>query len=357
MTHAPKARPSPADRNPDPGNVDHLIALGQLMERASMDAMRFFDHGLALLVEQLGMEAAYMVRLTDLGLEVTWWQVAPDRGVHLFAGRTEDGFVPRVLDHPLRPLVIRDAAQDPTWRRHPAHLDLGLRAFVGTPLWKGNRVIGILAVQDAQPRDFTRQEIALVLAVANLMGKTLEVELLKAELHQTRDALDLTAAVVQDNALESSDTGIPNRHYLDIWLRANLYLARRRGEAMAVVRWYLRHTPAHLRTLKQIAERLRGEGLLVDLDHGQWLLLLPHTPESGSQVLLDRLREQIGKVPMGATIWNPVWNPDHEDMEIRHALRRAEEGLEDSQGTKGHPVVWKVPDPLTEGLLPSDEIW
>lgn len=357
MTRATTARAPRAAGKVKPAKTDHLSALGLLMEQAAMDAARLFDHGLALLVEQLGVDKAFMIRLTELGYEVTWWHLAKGNDPGALLRHPEDGFCPRVLDHPMRPLVIKDARLEQAWREHPACRKFGVRAYLGAPLWKGSRPIGILSAQDSRPKDFTRPEIALFLAVANLFSKTLEVELLKSELHQTRDALDLTSAVVQDSALESTESGVPNRHYLEIWLKANLYLARRRGECMTVVRWYQKPTPSAVKHIRHLASQLRGEDLLVDLGHGQWLLLLPRTAETGAGILLERMREWMGPLPMGATLWNPIWNPDHDDLEIRHALQRAESACAESQRVVDHPVWWNVPDPVQDQLAPAPHPW
>jgi len=166
---------------------------------------------------------------------------------------------------------------------------------------------------------------------ANLFSKTLEVENLKHELRVTRDALDLTSAVVEDSALESSATRLPTRPYLDIWLKANLYLARRRGEAMAVAQFQLELSPDRRRRLKEVAEALRGEDLLVDLGHQAFLLLLPRTPQEGAQILLDRIRQRLGAVPMGATLWNPLHRTDRDDLALKKASHRVALALGRSQ--------------------------
>ena len=328
--------------------VEHICALGRLMERAAMDAARLFDYGLGLLIQQLNVERAFMVLVTPLGYEATWWALAKDLDPGPLIRNPEQGFCPRVADHPLRPLVIRDARVDPVWKKHPAHAEFGVRSYMGVALWEGKRVMGVLSVQDSRPRLFTRPEISLVIAVSNLFSKTLEVELLRNELRQTRDALDLTAAVVQDSALESPETGLPSLHYLDIWMRANLYLARRRGEIMAVVRFDLGDVPALRKALQAVAERLRGEDLLVDLGRARFLLLLPRTEAAGTEILMDRIRERLGPVPMGATIWNPGLDLDQEDLEIQDALKRAERALAASRGLGGSPLQWETPEPAAD---------
>ena len=42
--------------HPDPEQGDHLTALGDFVERAFPDPAQLFDHGLRLLVQQLGVD-------------------------------------------------------------------------------------------------------------------------------------------------------------------------------------------------------------------------------------------------------------------------------------------------------------
>ena len=255
-------------------------------------------------------------------------------------------FCSRVLEHPGRTLMIRDVAKDPAWQGLRATQPFSAKAYLGASLNQSGRITGVLSVTSGRPKAFTRAEIAMVKALANLFGKTLEVEQLKHELQVTRDALDLTAAVVEDSALEAPVSRLPNLHYLDIWLKANLFLARRRGEAMAVVRWGMPLTLEAKKGLMEVSEALRGEDLLVDLGQEQLLLLLPHTPQEGAQILLDRIRLRLGPIPMGATLWNPTHKADRDDFVLRNATHRAVLGLQRSQETaqeRGPMPIWNLP--------------
>jgi len=328
----------------DPKN--HLHALGELVDHSFLDATQLFQHGLALLVQQLGVERAVMSRHTELGWEVFWRATAEGVEAELTTHEPAHDFCSRVLEHPGRTLMIRDVAKDPAWQGPRATHPLSAKAYLGASLNQSGRITGVLSVTSGHPKAFTRAEIAMVKALANLFGKTLEVEQLKHELQVTRDALDLTAAVVEDSALEAPVSRLPNLHYLDIWLKANLFLARRRGEAMAVVRWGMPLTLEAKKGLMEVSEALRGEDLLVDLGQEQLLLLLPHTPQGGAQILLDRIRLRLGPIPMGATLWNPTHKADRDDFVLRNATHRAVLGLQRSQETaqeRGPMPIWNLP--------------
>ncbi len=330
------------------------------MDRSFPDPTHLFEHGLALLVQQLGVDSAVMSRFTQIGWEAFWWATAEGVQPGLAIHEPANTFCPYVLENPGRTLMIRDATTNPTWKDHPATRQLGVRAYLGAALNQHGRTMGVLSVISSSPKPFTRAEIAMVKALANLFGKTLEVEQLKHDLQVTRDALDLTTAVVVDSALEAPSSHLPNLHYLDIWLKANLFLARRRGEAMAVVRWRTVITRESKKVLQQVSDALRGEDLLVDLGDEEFLLLLPHTPQEGAQILLDRARLKFGAIPMGATLWNPLHLTDRNDFVIRNAIKRAILGLQRSRElatAKGAEVVWDLLLMDPEGMADITNPW
>jgi hypothetical protein len=339
---------------------DHLTALGDFVEQAFPDPAQLFDHGLNLLVQQLRVDRAVMVRVTKLGYEAFWWATAegtePNEAIH----DPTLNFCPQVLQNPARSLVIKDALTDKALQGHSAFRKLGVRAYIGVPLRQSNKLIGVLSVQSSKPMAFTRAEIAVVNAMANVFSKTLEIENLKQELHMTREALDLTSAVVEDSALESTKTHLPNRHYLEIWLKANLYLARRRAEPLSIARWTLPLQPATREVLRNIADALRGEDLLVDLGHDDFELLLPRTGILGAEILLERIRAKIGPIPMGATLWHPLHKTDRDDLSLHKATQRAIEALQRSQhrGTDGRgDLIWELLEMNSEDMVENTSPW
>ena len=344
-----KPKPEAVKVGPERGVPDeaenHLNALSLILEKASLDATQLFDHCLNLLVKQLKVDRAIMVRLTELGLEAFWWAEAPTPRLGDTLHSPDSSFCSRVMERPNRTLVIRDAKAEAQWRDEPGHLELGIRAYIGTPLREGGRPIGVLCVQHGEPMNFSRSAIALVNAVANLLSRTLEVEALKHELRLTRDSLDLTSAVVEDSALNSPTSGLPNQRYLEVWLRANLFMAKRRGEPMAVVLWHWPESPRRRKVLKDISEALRGEDLLVDIGRDRFLLLLPHTHQSGAQILIGRVRERMGEIAMGGTFWET----ELDDTQLRMALQRCESALNESLKKPDQALTWRFLRPEDVG--------
>ncbi len=310
----------------------HLDALQELVEPGFPDPTELFEKGLKLLVSQLLVDRAVIVRITDLGYETLWWATQDGSDLDLSTFDPNKNFCPQVLEHAPRTLVIRDAKEDSELEAHTAFQDMAVRSYIGVPLRKGDKVIGVLSVQSSAPRKYTRADIVFVSMVANLLGSAMEIELLKQELHMTREALDLTMSVVEDSALEAQATRLPSRRYLDIWLKAYLYMARRRSEPMALVAWKTPLNRDSRKALREISDQARGEDLLVDMGKDTFLLLLPRTSLDGAEFLVQRVRARFGPVPVGTALWDPADPADRDDLTIREALRRVMVHLEPAPG-------------------------
>ena len=313
----------------------HLVALSELLRDSRTDAARLFEQGLALLRQALGVDQALLTRVTQLGHEVLWWASASETAMAGIFEAPEKGFCPFLIAHPDRPLIIHDSAAEPHWRNSPAHLELGIRAYAGVALKVEDKAMGTLCVQHHAPCTFTHAELALLQTMGHLMARTLESENLKQELQAALEALELSSAVVEDSALVSARSGLPNRHYLDIWLRSTLFLARRRREPMALALWSQPLVAGTKGRLATIAGHLRGEDLLVEISSDQYMLLLPHTSESGTEILLNRLRKTLGNFPTGATLWLP----DGKDMTMKSTLRRVAKAFTDAN-REGSALLW-----------------
>jgi GGDEF domain-containing protein len=199
----------------------------------------------------------------------------------------------------------------------------------------GDGAFGTLCVQHHAPHPFTSADLALLKTMGHLMARTLDSENLKQELRAALDALELSSAIVEDSALLSARSGLPNRRYLDIWLRASLFMARRRREPMILALWSQPMLPGIKGRLAAFAGHLRGEDLLVELSADQYLLLMPHTSDTGAEVLLARLWTTLGDHPTGATLWLP----DGKDMTLKSALRRVAKAFTDAS-REGAAVIW-----------------
>jgi hypothetical protein len=318
-----------------PRRALHLDVLRDLVEPGFPDPTELFEKGLKLLVTQLLVDRAVIVRITDLGFETLWWATLDGKELDLSAYDPIKDFCPQVLEHAPRTLVIHDARLESDIKPAAHAASMPVRSYIGVPLRRAEQIIGVLSVQSADLKKFSRADIILVSMVANLLGSAMEIELLKQELHMTREALDLTMSVVEDSALEAQGTRLPSRRYLDIWLRAYLFMARRRAEAMALVLWKIPLSRETRKALREISDQARGEDLLVDMGQETFLLLLPRTTLEGAHFLVERVAAKFGPIPVGVSLWNPEDAADRDDLTIREALRRAQEALKASQATLG----------------------
>ncbi len=308
-------------------------ALLELLQAGPSETTDLFSNSLELLVNRLGMDLAMLTRVTDLGYEVFWWKAKPGFPAEPFLFAPVGAFCDRVVAWPQRTLVIRDARNDPAWHKDPVVVTRGVESYLGAPLWEGGEVIGTLGVQGSSPRDFKHSEVALVAAVAKLLSKTLEIENLKNQLRLAREALELSSAVVEDSALHNSQSGLPNRHYLDVWMKANLTLARRNRESMS----FMLLQPPDSGSAAAMLETLRGADLMVDMGDASVLMVLPGTKPEGVPTLHGRLAEHVdGALAASAT----EWDPDRDDLFLRSTLRRLRSGLEASSARPGRPLQW-----------------
>lgn len=327
-------RPAPVVKRSS-AKADHLTALADLLSASRTDPAHLFEHGLALLVDRLGVDRALLTRVTSLGYEIFWWAAADGTSMdHVFEA-PEKGFCPWVMTHPDRSLTIRDAASQAQWSKSSAWVDLRIRAYAGVALMNGNEALGTLCVQHHAPRTFNRGEIALIRAMGHLMARTLESENLKQDLRAALDALELSSTILEDSALQSPRSGLPNRHYLHVWMRSSLFTARRRQESMAMALWSQPLVAGIKRRMEAAVSHLRGEDLIIELSADHYLLLMPHTGEDGAELLLARLREVLGPHPTGATLWPP----DGEDMTLKSALTRVGKAFTQASREKS-PLIW-----------------
>jgi GAF domain-containing protein len=79
-----------------------------------------------------------------------------------------DRSIPEVMDQ--RAVVIRDAWEDPRVEYREEKRAEGLRGILSVPVVAAERVIGVLRLYTAEPRDFTEEEIEFVSALAEMGG-------------------------------------------------------------------------------------------------------------------------------------------------------------------------------------------
>jgi len=306
-----------------------LRALGELLREQDPEPFSLFDASLELLTRHFMVDHAMIAKVSQGKLDTFWWVQAGTgaqeplelhQGLHLCE---------RVMQEPEGCLALGTV--------FPSEGGPWLRSFAGVILREQGMTVGALAVLNRHPFVFAQDDLDFMRSVAGLIGRVLELENLKYEFQMAQDALALSAAVVQDSALESNATGLPNARYLDVWTQAYLHHARRYKETLSLVLWEQRGD-APKAALREFSKGLRGNDLLVELGPGRYLLLLPMTLQEGAEVVLGRLGAELGHPPMGATLWMP----DRDDIKLRAAMMRAGLALKDA-AREGGGLRWKLP--------------
>jgi hypothetical protein len=326
-------RDRPASQKLDikPGRA--MRALGELLRNHSPDPFMLFDASLELLIRQFTVDHALITRLTEGQLDTFWWVQAGNGAQEPIAVHQSLRLCERVLQEPEGSLVLGTVSRSEggTW----------LRAFAGVVLREGGKPIGTLAVLNSQPFAFTSEDLDFIKSVAGHLGQAMEIENLKFKLGVAQESLALSSAVVQDSALETETTGLPNARFLDIWTKGHMHRARRQKEVLSLATW---EGSFPREALLGLAQSLRGDDLMVEVARGRFLILLPQTAQEGAQIILDRVLRELGHPALGATLWQP----DKDDLLLRAAQRRAELARQEAvREGKGGGVKWKLPTLVT----------
>lgn len=320
-------------------DLDELVeAIQALLKVASREDPQFLAHGLQLLVEHLHADQAALLMVSGQNVQAQWW--VPEQ-----KGKASPPCIPSLcqwlIENPFRLLVLKSVLEDGSWGKDPELERWGIQAVAGAGLREGGRVRGMVFLYYRDPHPFSRAELALLEAVAGYLGRILEIERLKSALGDLENSLAITRAVVEDSSIQDPATDLPNLRYLEIWLKANLPAAAREGEVITAAQLCLcPDSPEGLKRIRDTAERIRGGDLLVSMGRGQFLLLLRRAPKGLGQVFLNRMRQRVGSLPMGATLWIP----GQDDLRLESVLRRLEQAMEESRNQPGHDLVWRLAD-------------
>lgn len=75
-----------------------------------------------------------------------------------------------------KPLVVADMASAPVWRDHPAHCELGVRAYAGIPLvTTAGHALGAFCVIDFEPHEWPADALSRLALLAQLATDELEL--------------------------------------------------------------------------------------------------------------------------------------------------------------------------------------
>jgi diguanylate cyclase (GGDEF)-like protein len=192
------------------------------------------------------------------------------------------------------PLAIEDVVQDyPHFKNEANSYESGgIRSWLGVPLIVKNEVIGMIAIDRAEVRPYTAEEIQLAMAFANQAAIAIE----NARLYRETERLAITDGL----------TGLYNRrHFYEVLERGVGEINRYYGHLSLIMldiddfKAY-NDTYGHLvgdallRELAQILTRdIRKVDIVARYGGDEFIILLPHTDKKQAVALAERVRTSV----------------------------------------------------------------
>ncbi|QUS39768.1 sensor domain-containing diguanylate cyclase [Tardiphaga alba] len=244
------------------------------------------------------------------------------------------------------PLIIPDALADPRFRDHPAVVgDPHVRFYAGAQLRApGGHAIGTLCAFDAQPRDVSAAEVAMLQDLAGIVLSELE----------------LRALVMQDSL-----TGALSRRALRDEATRGITLAVRHGHSFSVIMFDLDHFKAindnngHdigdrvlAACVKACQNLLRKADAIGRVGGEEFAIVLPHTNRADAQLVAEKVREAIAGVtvmgadgPLRVSASLGIATLERTASDIDELLRRADAAMYEAKQTgRNRCIAWRTPE-------------
>lgn len=193
------------------------------------------------------------------------------------------------------PYYLPDAGEVYKQFRKPPHNHI--RSWLGIPLLVQEKIIGLLAIDSAEPNDFSEQEIMIATEFANQVAVTLENARILKET-QTQAVTDPLTGIsnrrglIEAGKVEFSKTHTTNRPFSAIMLDLDYFksINDTYGHAVGdlVLREFAKRCKSCIREIDYIG-RYGGE---------EFIILLPDAHMKASMNIAERLRSAITKKPI-----------------------------------------------------------
>jgi signal transduction histidine kinase len=183
-------------RRQDPERIAALRRTGLL----DSEAEEVFDRLTRIAVRLLGVPAAF-ISLVDVNRD--FYKSACGFGEPLASARELTG--PTFCHYTVAqsvPLVIPDTAADPVYRDVPTVRTLGVAAYVGVPLVIEGQTVGALCTIDTKPRNWTPDEVQVLVELAASAQREMELRAAVAQLERANDQLQEQAIELELQAEE-----------------------------------------------------------------------------------------------------------------------------------------------------------
>lgn len=263
----------------------------------------------------------------------------------------EHTFCRHVIDDG-QPLVVADATKDPRFAQNPYVLtDPGIRFYAGVPLRTGDgHNIGSLCLVDSKPRDFSDDELDLLVDLAHMAMDELELRL-----SATKDSL--TGALSRRTFKEEVGraTALAIRHHQDLTCIAlDLDHFKSINDSFG-------HAAGDLvlaRSVQSLLEQIRETDLLGRIGGEEFAVLLPNTGMEGAMMAaekmrsaLERLNIEFGLQTIRVTASFGVASLDQNTRDVEALLGHADKALYEAKATgRNRCVPWRHPpsEPTTQ---------
>jgi len=275
--------------------------LAETMRQAStvISSTLELDEVLGLILQQLGQvipyDSASVQRLENEWLEIVACQgfEEPDKVMGLVFPFNHKFPNYRVITTKA-PLTIEDVVQDYAHFKDEANIyDSGrIRSWLGVPLMVKDQVIGMIALDRAEVRPYTAEEVQLATTFANQAAIAIE----NAQLYQKTQRLAITDGL----------TGLYNRRHFYELLEREVEAVNRYGDYLSLIMLDIDDFKAYNDTRGHVA----GDALLRELAHlltrdirkvdiaaryggDEFVLFFPHTDKKRSVPLAERIRKSV----------------------------------------------------------------
>ena len=171
--NAPGASPGSSSSN----SAGHVTAIRRLLRRlrgimaGSASAQERLDRIVRVIAAEMVAEvcSAYVMRAGEV-LELFATEGLRPEAVHRTRLRVSEGLVGQIAAT-ARPLALAEARAHPDFAYRPETGEEIYHSLMGVPILRGDRVLGVLVVQNRTPRHYTEDEIEVLQTIAMIVAE------------------------------------------------------------------------------------------------------------------------------------------------------------------------------------------
>lgn len=201
-----------------------------------------------------------------------------------------EGMTAKILNR-TEPLILDDVSKEPTFN-NPVAIREGIKSLMAVPLCFNSKIIGILYVDDFEPRTFSASEVRLV----SILATQAAVAINNAQAHERAKWLAITDGL----------TLVFNHRYFQEQLSKEIRRAERYNRPLSIIMMDIDYFKDYNdsfghkrgdRVLKIIAELLaqctRTSDIVARYGGDEFVVILPETQKEEALDLAERVRARI----------------------------------------------------------------